>query len=306
MSREAPLLKIHSLVEDPERWEAMIRAEIERGRTDPEARAVIESIYCDEDRAAAFERFRRGPELARILGLLSRLGVPEDARICEIGGGGGWLAWALHLAGYRRLEMLEPNPSFISGTGYLRTRADARSIHIWNDLDAFYADAGRYDLVITHNCVHHFRGIGYVAASIRQKIEPGGRWLMLREWFADTPEELYQRLASHPYSQRYGLFEFPYPAAHYVESLELAGLELTGAVPAGYANGVLDGSAAQEGGAVNRLKSRAVEELLQRAPGATVQAYRAELFANRYLGRRLHHFTRPQALVFRRREIAGA
>ncbi|APR80545.1 Hypothetical protein A7982_05892 [Minicystis rosea] len=299
-------LQIHSLVEDPDRWEAMIRAEIERARTDPAARAVIEAIYCEEDRAAAFARFREGPELARILALLSRLGVPRDARICEIGGGGGWLGWALHHAGYHRLEMLEPNDRYISGTGYLRTRSDAQAIRIWNDLDTFYADAGRYDLVLTHNCVHHFRSIGYVAAAIRQKMAPGARWLMLREWFADTAEELYQRLHDHPYSQKYGVFEFPYPASHYVESVEMAGLDLECVVPAGYANGLLDGSGSTEGTSLNRFGSRVIEGLVARAPAATVRAYRAELFANRYLGRHLRRFTRPPALVFRRREIGGA
>lgn len=299
----ADRLKIHSLVEDPARWEAMIRAEIERARTDASARAVIESIYCDEDREAAFERFRRGPELARILALFERLGVPRDARICEIGGGAGWLGWALHHEGYRRLEMLEPNGEHVSGTGYLRTRADAADIRIWNDLDAFYADPGRYDLILTHNCVHHFRSIGYVAAAIRQKVEESGRWLMMREWFADSAEELYQRLREHPYSQRYGVFEFPYPASHYVESVEMAGFELCSVVPSGYANGLLDGTGESEGGRVNQLGSRAFEGFLGIAPGATAGLYRAELFANRYLGRRLRRFTRPQAMVFRRRAL---
>lgn len=298
-------LQIHSLVEDSARWEGMIRAEIARARTDPAARAVIASIYCDEDRDAAFDRFRRGPELARIVTLLERLGVPRDARICEIGGGGGWLGWALHQEGFRRLSMLEPNGEHISGTGYLRTRADAAGIPIWNDLDAFYADPGRYDLVLTHNCVHHFRSIGYVAAAIRQKIVEGGRWLMMREWFADSAEELYARLRDHPYSQTYGLFEFPYPASHYIESVELSGFELTSLVPAGYANGLLDGSGVEEGGLVNRLGSRAFEEVLGRAAGATTALYRAELFANRYLGRRARRFTRPQAMMFQRRELAG-
>lgn len=296
-------LKLHSLVEDPERWEAMIQREIERARVDPEARAVVEAIYCDEDRAAAFERFRRSDELARLLAMLERLGVPRDARICEIGGGGGWLGWALHQEGYHRLEMLEPNSGFVSGTGYLRTRPDAAKIRIWNDLDAFYADEGRFDLVLSHNCVHHFRGIAYVAACIRQKLVEGGRWLMVREWFADSPEELYRMLRNHPYSQQHGVFEFPLPSAHYIEAIELAGFSVEGVVPAKYANGVLDGPTAGQAGLLNRLGTRALDEVLARRPQATRRLYDAELFANRYLGRRLRHFTRPQAVMFRRQAV---
>jgi hypothetical protein len=299
----ADQLAIHSLVEDPERWEAMIRGEIERGRTDPEARAVIQWIYCDEDRAAAFDRFRRSPELARIVSLLDRFRIPREARICEIGGGGGWLGWALHQEGFRHLEMIEPNGCFISGTGYLRTRPDARDIRIWNDLDAWYADPGRYAAVVTRNCVHHFRSIGFVAAAIRQKVEPGGLWLMFQEWFADSPDEVYELLARHPYSQKYGVYEFPYPASHYVESLELAGFELGAVVPARYADAMRDGAGVRTARALNRAATGTLDALLGRAPGVTTRLYHTELFANRYLGRRLRHFTRPVALVFRRRTV---
>lgn len=296
-------LKIHSLAENPERWEAMIRREIELARTDPAARRVIESIYCDEDRAVAFDRFRRSPELAQIVGLLERFHVGREARICEVGGGGGWLGWAIHQSGYRRLEMFEPNGCFISGTGYLRTRSDARDIRIWNDLDAWYGDPAKYDAVLTHNCVHHFRSIGFVAAAIRQKVEPGGLWFMFQEWFADSAEEVFGLLARHPYSQKYGVYEFPYPASHYVESLELSGFELAAVVPAKYANAMADGPSIRTGGALNRAATVVLDGLLGSAPQVTTRLYRAELFANRYLGRRLRHFTRPVALVFRRRDL---
>jgi hypothetical protein len=299
----ADSLALHALVEDPARWEAMIQAEIERARTDPSARAVLEAIYCDEDREAAFERFRTGLEAARTLALLERLGVPKEARIVEIGGGGGWLGWALHRAGYRRLEMLEPNGEWVSGTGYLRTRPDAAEIHIWNDLDAFYADPGRYDLVLSHNCVHHFRSIAFVAACLRQKLVPRGRWLMVREQYADTAEELYRLLSEHPYCQRYGVFEFAYPAYHFVESVEHAGFAVEGVVPARYANGVLASDVREPGSRLNQLGSRAFEALLGARPGATVALYGAELFAARYLGWKRKHFIRPQAVLFRRREL---
>ncbi len=265
----ADRLELYSLVEDPVRWEAMIRREIELARTDPTARTVIESIYCDEDREAAFERFRTGLELARIVGLFRRFHVALDARICEIGGGGGWLGWALSREGYRGVEMLEPNSAFISGTGYLRTRPDAAGIRIWNDLDAFYGDPTRYDLVLTHNCVHHFRGLAYVAACIRQKIAPGGRWIMIREPYAETAEALYRTLETHPYSQKYGIYEFAAPASHYVESMDLAGFSLDAVVPAGYANGALDHYVLDEGAPGNRAKTRIVDGLLAVAPGAS-------------------------------------
>lgn len=301
----ADRLAIHSLVEDPERWEAAIRAEIARGKTDPAARAVIESIYCDEDRERAFERFRAGPELSRIAKLLSIFQIPTSARICEIGGGGGWLGWGLGTLGYKNLEMLEPNAAWISGTGYLRTRADASHIRIWNDLDAWYADTSRYDLILTHNCVHHFRSMTSVAAAIRRKTMVDGRWLMLREWYADSAEELYRLLRDHPYSQRYGLFEMPYPSSYYVDSLRMAGFSLTAVVPSGYANDVLDRYVPTEGSSLMRAVTRAYDVLLAAAPGVTRRAYETEVLANRLLGKKLRRFSRPQAMLFTRRALEG-
>jgi len=300
---EADRLQIHSLVEDPEKWEQLIRTEIDRARADPAAYSMLESIYYEEDRARAFERFRQGAEFQRIQRLLQLFGVTRDQRICEIGGGAGWLAWALFMSGYRSIELLEPNPCFITGTGYLRSREDSSELRICNDIDAWYSEADSYDMILTHNCVHHFRGIAHAAASIRQKIRPGGRWLMLREWFADDALELYAQLRDHPYSQRYGVFEFPYPSSHYVESLELAGFELKAVIPAAYANNVLGGYFEHEGGRIRRAATRAFDAVLQRAPAVSRRLYGIELFANRYLSARARIFTRPQAMLFRRKEL---
>lgn len=295
-------LNLHRLSEDPVRWEAMIRSEIERGRTNPEAKALVESIYCDEDRDAAFTRFRSGLEFAQICHVLETFGTSREHTICEIGGGGGWLGWALHCEGYS-VEMLEPNSQFISGTGYLRTRPDAANIRIWNDLSAWYADPHRFDAILTHNCCHHFPGLVFAAASIRRKVCPGGRWYMLREAFADTSRELFRELAGHPYSQKYGLYECYYPASYYVEALELAGFSLEAVIPARYANGVLANEPMGPESPKNRAATAGLDMMLRQTPALTARLFRAEVFANRYLGRTFRYFTRPQALVFKRREL---
>lgn len=298
-------LALFELEENPERWENAVRAEQVRARESAEAARVLESIYCDEDRARAFDRFAQSYELKTLRGLLDRAGIGPDQRICEIGGGPGWLGWALHRAGYRSLEMLEPNGHHNTGTGYLRTREDARAIKIWNDLAAWYASPERYDVALTHNCVHHFRNLSYVAACIRKKLRPGGLWLMVREWYADTPEEVYQLLRAHPYSQRYGVFEYPLPAAHYVEGVELAGFRLRAAVPAGYANDTLALYVQSPGGLRNRLLTGAIDLALERAPAVTAGLYRAERVASLLVGPRFQRFTRPQALLFERVEVAS-
>jgi hypothetical protein len=140
---------------------------------------------------------------------LQKFGVVRDHTLIEIGGGRGFLTWALHRAGYR-IDLLEPNALWNTGTGYLRSREDAEGIEIFNDHLAWHAKPLYYDVFITKNCIHHFQNIGMVAASLRQKLSAGGKWFAFRKQFADTPKELGEALAIHPHCQRFCTCEWFY------------------------------------------------------------------------------------------------
>lgn len=295
-------LELHGLREEPKRCEEAVLAEQLHARTDVCARERLEASYWEEDRALAFERFANSCEWHAIKRLFETLGVGPNKRIVELGGGGGWLAWALSSSGHRHVELVEPNGEFVTGTGYLRTRADARRIRIWNDLDAWYASPQTYDVVLTHNCVHHFGHLPMIAAAVRQHMVPLGRWIMLREWYAESSADFYGKLAAHPYSQRYGLFESPYPVTHYVDSLQLAGLALTAVVPSGYVGGALESFTEAPPTAMNAAYSRTVDWALRATPKLTTKLYRMEHVAQTFSGGRGRRFTRPGALVFVRPE----
>lgn len=296
---------LHALVEDPDRTEAAVRLEIERARTDRGTREVLEANYLDEDRDAAFQRFRGSFEFARLLRLLELLGIGSSARICEVGAGGGWLAWALHTAGFGKVDVLEPNAHQVTGTGYLRSRPDVAGIRIFDDLTAWHDAATAYDLVLTRNCVHHFRGLGLIAAGVRRKLTPGGHWLMLREWYAERPLEVYQLLRQHPYAFKYGLYEFPHSVTRYVDTVEGVGFALAAVAPARYANGALADCATSPGPWLMRAATAILDLALARAPWLTVLAHRLERPFRRRLPPKLRFFSRPQALLFRRLPVPG-
>jgi SAM-dependent methyltransferase len=296
-------LQLFSLEENPDRWERCITQEQVKARGDQRARRTLESIYCDEDRPAAFDRFAHSDELRVLLRLLELFGYAKADRICEIGGGPGWLGWALHRAGYRSIEMLEPNGHYNTGTGYLRTRDDARDIRIWNSLRDWYDDANTYDAILTHNCVHHFGNVAFVAACIRRRLKPGGRWLMVREQYARNSAELYALLRAHPYCQTYGVFEFAMPASHYIDAIELAGFRLDALIPGGYANGTLSSYVPSTGPLKNRVMTAAVDRVLDHAPSTTVALYRAARVAS-LCGLGPTRFERPEAALFTRTELA--
>jgi len=295
-------LELFGLAEDPERFETAIADCQRRAAGDPEMAQLLEATFYDADRAAAFERFGDGAELRAIVKLMRHLGVDGSTRIVEVGGGPGFLTWALRREGFT-IELVEPNPCFVTGTGYLRTRPDAQGLTIWNDLGAWYGSGREYDLVLTHNCVHHFRSISFVAACLRQRLRPDGRWLMVREWYAESAEETFAQLARHPLSQRFSLYEFPYPAEHYVSSLENVGFDLELVLPAGVDNGALEAYVTGQGSAFNRLYTQGALGLAGALPWLTRTAFRAEQAWNRWGPRRVGLYSRPAVLGFRRRAL---
>lgn len=296
-------LELFDLKEDPDAWENLVHKEIERGSSDRAASEVIESMYWDEDRGRAFQRFFESIEFACIQQILRVFGVSHGDAICEVGAGSGYLVWALSRVGFRQLSLLEPNPHFITGTGYLSSRTDSSNIIIHNDIRGWNASPSTYRVLITRNCVHHFKNISLVAATIRQKLRPGALWFMFREWYADSPQELYTLLQTHPYCQRYAVYEYPFPASHYMEATAIAGFQPMAVVPARYANDCMGAYIKDLGSENIRRFTRFIDTLLRHGPSLTLLAYHGELVANRYFAGRFRYFSRPQVMVFRRSEL---
>lgn len=298
-------IEFNALRENPDLWEKLIQEENSAASGgDAGARQRVESMFWESDRETAFRRYLQSLDFQQILDLLHVFRISRKSSLCEIGGGSGQLAWSLARSGYQQVELLEPNPRWITGTGWLETKLaelEGRLV-IRNDLDQWYADERIYHNVITRNCVHHFPNIPMVAAAIRQKLKKGGHWVMIREWFADTPAEMRQQMRNHPYCQKYGVYEFPFPSRHYVDSLEYAGFRLRAAVPLGWGNNALSSYSPDPGSAKDQRRSRRWRSILKRWPGLTARLLRLENFSNHTLGSSFRKFSRPQMLVFQRVE----
>lgn len=296
-------LQLWELREDPDRWEALVLEEQERAADDPQARAILESVYWEADRETAFRRYLASRDFATTLQLLRGWQVRSEQSLVEVGAGSGFLAWALTQSGFSDVSILEPNPHFVTGTGYLRTRSDARELKIVNSLDAWYGDHQRYHHVVTRNCVHHFPNLAWVAACLRSKLHPGGNWFMIREPLVESARDWYAFLQGHPYSQNYRVFEYAGPASQYIQAVELAGFRLRGVVPAGFANNCLSLLSESPGSRINQAWTASVAAMQRRVPAASVLAYRLEQLWPRRLRLRGGCFTRPQVLWFQRQEL---
>ena len=300
---EVDSLKILGLEESPAKLEAVIAEQQSLAECDGRIQALLASIYLSADRAADFARYLGSRDFEVTLKLLELFGARRSDRICEIGGGPGFLAWALLQSGFLHVELLEPSDYYNTGTGYLKTRSDAAGMVIHRDLADWHAASARLDVVVTKNCIHHFKNLSQSAAAIRQKMRKDALWFSFREWFADSPNELYTLIATHPFCQPYGLYEWPYPARHYVEAIEIAGFELAAVVPSGYANNCLSCFAEEPFTATERREMAETDRVLKGSPLRTVSSFWAEVNAGRRKGRFTRRYTRPQMMLFRRIEI---
>ena len=290
------LRKMH---ESPGLKERTIKQEHVLAQSDAEIRAVLEAIYLEQDRASSFRRFLASPEFATKLEEIGRhVNHDKGASICEIGAGPGFLAVALAMAGYTNVCILEPNGEYITGTGFIAETAAKHGVRIWNDLNAWYESDELYDCVITNATVHHFDNVCKVSAEIRCKVAPHGKWLMFDEYFANTSRDLYQALLDHSHAIRYQQYEWPYPAAIYVQLLQLAGYELAEVIPRRYKNNYMARNYAGKVGLSGPV-TQIVRPLV--ALRLTKFAYALEVMVDRHFGlkREWRLFTLPQLLVFR-------
>lgn len=297
-------IKFFGLKEDPDLWERLIEEENTASQTDDTAKSRVESMYWETDRAHAFQRYLESLDFRQINDLLHVFRISRKHPLCEIGGGSGQLAWSLAKSGFQQVELLEPNPRWITGTAWLETQLPGLEgkLQVCNDLDRWYSEEKVYHTVVTRNCVHHFPNIPMTAAAIRQKIKKGGAWVMIREWYADTPSEMRSQLTNHPYCQKYGIYEFPFPARHYTDSVEYAGFKLRAIVPSGWGNNALSTYTETPGTPWNQRMSKLWRSLFRRLPRLTVMLYRLENWSNRVLGTKFKRFSRPQMMVFQRVE----
>jgi hypothetical protein len=296
-------LELRQLQESPELTERIVVDDQKVAVSDPKVRDLLASIYLQADRNGEFQRFRKSREFQTILKLLSIFKVTPDLRICEIGGGSGFLTWALKDAGFRNLSLFEPSNQYHTGTGYLRSREDAQQVRIYNGVEEWWNSGELYDVIISKNCIHHFPNIAHVAAMTRQRMAPGGRWIAIREWFAETPEELHLQLKNHPYCQRFNVYEWPFPAQHYVDAIEIVGFQLKAIVPSHYENNCMGTYSENPCSADVQKFTDFVDSTLKTSPSTTVEAFWSEVKQNKFEGGADRLFTAPQAMIFEKIKV---
>ena len=296
-------LNLVGLKDNWEKFEQIILDKQKEAKGNTDIANFLSFAYLNEDRNEAFNRFLNSYAFYYIKHVLRILGLKESHQIVEIGGGSGHLIWALYKSSFKKTDIFDPNHCFVTGTGYLKSRNDTSKIKIFNSDYEWYNNPKRYDAVITCNCIHHFRNISFVAACIRQKLKPLGRWYTLKEWFADSAYELATIMKELPLAQENDLYEWPYPAITYVDAMHMAGFELKEIIPAYYADDVI-GEYKENPLTENALRfTNEVDKLLESSPGETVKKFWSEHYALRAGAAIQPQYTRPQVMVFEKKAI---
>ena len=226
--RTTMLATLRRLHESPDAKEEALKVEHQLARNDSELRDFLKLTYLDEDRAEAKARFdREGIAEDVIAAIRHHFGDRKDIAICEIGGGSGFLSAYLAAAGYSDVDLLEPASGYHSGTGFIRTQAEADRFNILNSIDDWYASPKQYDLFITFACIHHFHNPVVVASQMRLKAKNGAPWLAFMEFFSADYEHMMTQITEHRHAALYGLYEWPYSVRLYRNMLAAGGWQCT-------------------------------------------------------------------------------
>lgn len=281
--------------EDPAEWEeAMKRAYVE-AKTDAEVDQLLKTHYLEEDVAASFAAYRNSGVTEVVDELLMKLGVGRQAPIADIGCGRGHAAHAMYKLGYANMTAMDPNDKWYTGTGYLQSLSD-HTIRVVNCLDEWNQLGGRFGAIISSGTVHHWQHIPQIAIGTRRAMQPGGYWLMMAEYFANSARDLVDGLNSHPTATRYGSFEWAYPASAYVDLVQSAGFLLVGVIPLFYKGALIFSGCELP---VDTELDEWVDNHLTE-PEGTVEAFWTEVDDWRRGTTKTRNYTIPQVLVFQR------
>ncbi|PZV05447.1 MAG: hypothetical protein DCF23_03160 [Cyanobium sp.] len=281
--------------EDPGQWEAAMKRAFVEAETDAEVAQLLKTHYLEENIAASFAAYRATGVSEAVDGLLQRLGVSRQTPIADIGCGRGHAAHAMSRIGYKNMTAMDPNDEWFTGTGYLRS-LDDHQIRIINSLEEWGQLGGQFGAIISSGTVHHWQHIPQLAIETRRTMQPGGYWLMMAEYFANSARELVDGLSSHPTATRYGSFEWAYPASAYVDLIQTSGFLLVGVIPLHYKGALFYSGCSLP---ADEELDQWVDENLTRQDG-TVEAFWSEVDSWRRGTGTNRNYTVPQVLIFQR------
>ena len=280
--------------EDPDKWEEALRVAFIEAESDKELAEILRACFLSEDIETSFDNFRKSSIPGAVARLLQRLDINQESAVADIGCGRGHLAYALSKLGFSNLTAMDPNGQWFTGTGYLKS-LDDHNIAIENDLAAWRTKVGVFDAVVSSGTVHHWQHIPKVAIQTRCSLKPGGYWLMISEWFANSSRDFVSMMNSHPTATRYNSYEWAYPASVYADLIQVSGFSLVGVVPQRYNGNEFIGDKS----ANDEVLTKWVDENLLSANG-TVEAFWSEIDLFRRTNAGDAVFRNPQILIFQR------
>jgi 2-polyprenyl-3-methyl-5-hydroxy-6-metoxy-1,4-benzoquinol methylase len=283
--------------EDPVQWERTIHQAFKDAEADEAFAEVLRSNFLEKDLADSFQRFQASRAPVAITRLLGRLGISLEAPIADVGCGRGHLAFAIHRLGHKNVTAMDPNSEWFTGTGYLKSRSD-HNIKIVNSLDQWRDHRCFFDAVVSSGTVHHWQHIPCTTIDLRRVIKPGGYWLMISEYFANTPREFLSSINSHPTATRYRSYEWAYPASAYVDLVQTSGFLLVGVIPHTYNGNEFTTYSVPNDAGITKW----VDENLT-TPFGTVEAFWSEVDTLRRTSSSPGLYLYPQVLIFQRIEV---
>jgi SAM-dependent methyltransferase len=192
-------------------------------RGQPDQQALVRACYYDDPLIEAARRFAASEEWVALRGWLPR----RPGAALDLGAGRGIGSYALAADGWR-VTAIEPDPGATVGAGAIRALAGEASLPITvvEGVGEALPFPGRtFRLVYGRQLLHHARDLALLCQEAARVLQPGGRFVAVREHVLSAPGEIGRFLQAHPLHRLYG-GEYAYTLREYIDAIKGAGLRL--------------------------------------------------------------------------------
>lgn len=185
------------------------------------SKAFVEACYFHENLTDAANAYLNSAEFHLICKWLGMRNFKRST-LLDIGAGNGIASYAFAKTG-AKVTALEPDPSFIVGSGAIRELTKGMDVDISElEMEDFLVPE-KYDFVFSRQLIHHARDLDLLCRRASEALKPGGQWIAVREHVLSSEGDLSEFLNRHPLHHLYG-GEYAYTLERYLGAFNQAGL----------------------------------------------------------------------------------
>jgi ubiquinone/menaquinone biosynthesis C-methylase UbiE len=178
---------------------------IEKIRTNPDYKELVEKAYLEIDLPLNVERFRKSEEFLETIRFFNE-NAPNAERLLDIGSGNGISAVSFALEGYEVITV-EPDPSDTVGAGAIRKLKAHYELTKLTVYESFAEEmefpSENFDIVYSRQCMHHAFDLNRFVSEAHRVLKKNGVFITVRDHVIYNDEDKALFLNTHPLHKFY-------------------------------------------------------------------------------------------------------